>query len=102
MTQLALLRHLTNAKIMGRFVQSQPDAWRNHDRLANDPRVVWLHEPAGLEAAFRGFTQSGSPAHERWTDAYLAAFALACAAQLVTFDRGFSRFAGLDLFALTA
>ena len=101
-TQLALLRHLTNAKIMGRFVQSQQDAWRNYDWLANDPRVVWLNEPAGLEAAFRGFAQSSSPAHERWTDAYLAAFALACAAQLVTFDRGFSRFAGLDLFALTA
>jgi toxin-antitoxin system PIN domain toxin len=99
-TQLALLRHLTNSKIMGRFVQSQQDAWRNFDRLANDPRVVWLNEPAGLEAAFRTFAQSGSPAHERWTDAYLAAFSLACAGQLVTFDRGFSRFVGLDLLTL--
>ncbi len=100
-TQMALLRHLTNAKIMGRFIQSQQDAWRNYDRLSNDPRVVWLNEPAGLEAAFRGFTQSGSPAHERWTDAYLAAFALTGTTQLVTFDQGFTRFAGLDLFALT-
>lgn len=101
-TQMALLRHLTNAKIMGRFVQTQQDAWKNYDRLANDPRVVWLDEPPGLEAAFRGFAHSGFPAHERWTDAYLASFALASTAQLVTFDRGFTRFAGLDLFALTA
>src|SRR5262245_28600844 len=68
--------------------------------LANDPRVFWLNEPAGLEAAFRSFTQSTSPAHERWTDGYLAAFAMASAAQLVTFDGGFGRFAGLDLLAL--
>ena len=26
-TQMALLRHLTNSKIMGAFVQSQQDAW---------------------------------------------------------------------------
>jgi hypothetical protein len=37
---MALLRHLTNAKIMGRFVQSQQDAWKHYDRLANDPRVA--------------------------------------------------------------
>ncbi len=99
-TQMALLRHLTNTKIMGLFVQSQQDAWKNYDRLANDPRVAWLNEPAGLEAAFRSFAQSNSPAHAHWTDAYLAAFARASAAQLVTFDQGFTRFVGLDLFAL--
>jgi predicted nucleic acid-binding protein len=27
-TQLALLRHLTNARIMGRFVQTQQNAWK--------------------------------------------------------------------------
>ena len=41
-TQMALLRHLTNAKIMGQFVQSQQEAWRNYNKLANDPRVLFL------------------------------------------------------------
>ena len=44
-TQMALLRHLTNSKIMGAFVQSQQDAWKNYDKLAQDPRVVFLSEP---------------------------------------------------------
>ena len=40
-TQMALLRHLTNARIMGPFVQSQQDAWKNYDKLAGDPRVFF-------------------------------------------------------------
>ena len=100
-TQLAFLRHLTNSKIMGRFAQSQLDAWRSFDRLVEDPRVVLVAEPFALEAGFRGFTQAVSPSHAVWTDAYLAAFAVATQAQLVTFDQGFNRFSGLDCLALT-
>lgn len=96
-TQLALLRHLTNAKIMGAFVQSQQDAWLNSDKFNGDPRVIFLDEPPGVEAAFRNFTQATSPLHGLWTDAYLAAFAIQTQSQLVTFDQGFNRFAGLDL-----
>ena len=99
-TQMALLRHLTNARIMGAFVQSQQEAWNNYDKLANDPRVIFLTEPPTLEASFRAFAQADSPAHGLWTDAYLAAFAVGLQAQLVTFDQGFRRFAGLDLLVL--
>jgi len=98
--QMALLRHLTNAKIMGQFVQSQRDAWRHYDQLAQDPRVVFLSEPPRLEAAFRSLTQAGSPLHGLWTDAYLASFAIESQVRLATFDQGFSRFAGLDLRVL--
>lgn len=97
---MALLRHLTNSKIMGRFVQSQQDAWKNYDQLANDPRVILLAEPAALETRFRNFTQATSPSHALWTDAYLAAFALECQAQFVTFDQGFVRLADLHLLVL--
>ena len=100
-TQMALLRHLTNAKIMGQFVQNQCDAWVNYDKLANDPRVVFLTEPAALESGFRSFTRAGSPSHALWTDAYLAAFALESRTQLVTFDHGFDRFPGLELLVLS-
>ena len=95
-TQMALLRHLTNSKIMGRFVQSQQEVWKNYEKLANDPRVAFLIEPAMVDTAFRTFTQATSPSHGVWTDAYLAAFAAGSQAQMVTFDHGFSRFAGLD------
>lgn len=100
-TQMALLRHLTNSKIMEAFVQGQQDAWRHYSSLTNDPRVVFLDEPAGVETAFRDFTQATSPSHTVWTDAYLAALALTIPAQLVTFDQGFKRFAGLDLLWLS-
>lgn len=100
-TQMALLRHLTNSKIMGAFVQNQQDAWRSCDKLAYDPRVVFLGEAVGFEAAFRGFTQATSPSHAVWTDAYLAALAVTTPAQLVTFDQGFNRFAGLELLVLS-
>jgi uncharacterized protein len=99
-TQLAPLRHLTNVKIMGKFVQSQQQAWQVYDRLASDPRVMYLTEPAAIEAEFRSLTQLSSPSHSRWTDAYLAALAKQCATQVVTFDRGFSGFTGLDLVLL--
>ena len=99
-TQMALLRHLTNSRIMGSFVQSQQSAWKTFDKLANDPRVVFLAEPVALEAAFRNFTQANSPSHALWTDAFLAALAIGSHAQLVTFDQEFRRFAGLDLQVL--
>jgi toxin-antitoxin system PIN domain toxin len=100
LTQMALLRHLTNAKIMGKYVQSQQQAWQTYDRLSGDPRVLLLEEPAGIEIEFRGLSQSSSPSHLRWTDAYMAAMAKLSAAQFVTFDQGFSRFAGVDLLVL--
>ena len=101
-TQMALLRHLTNSKIMGENVQSQAEAWRACDLLRNDSRVVFLSEPASVEPLFRGFTQSSSPNHKIWTDAYLAAFAHASQSQLVSFDQGLRRFAGLDLLVLNS
>ena len=62
LTQLALLRHLTNAKIMGKFVQSQQMAWKAFDGFASDPRVILLSEPASIDSEFRPLTQSSSPA----------------------------------------
>jgi len=81
-------------------VQSQEEAWRNYDKLANDPRVLFLAEPLTVETSFRNFTQATSPSHAGWTDAFLAALAIERRAQLVTFDQGFRRFSGLDLLVL--
>lgn len=100
-TQMALLRHLTNATIMGPFVQSQQAAWKHYDNFMNDPRVIFLAEPSKLEATLRVFTRATSPSHGIWRDAYLAALAIESTAQAVTFDQGFRRFPGLDLFVLS-
>jgi toxin-antitoxin system PIN domain toxin len=100
LTQMAILRHLTNSNIMGEFVQNQQDAWKNYDMLAQDPRVIFFGEPPSLEPTFRNLSQAASPLHHLWTDAYLAAFALANHSRLVTFDQGFRRFPGLDFHIL--
>lgn len=99
-TQMALLRLLTNTKIMGPSIQNQLNAWKIYDQMQNDDRVSYLPEPPNLEQIFRTFTQKSSPSQSLWTDAYLAAFAVATGSQFITLDLGFDRFNGLDLFQL--
>ena len=101
-TQMALLRHLTNSKIMGAATQTQRAAWKTYDLLAHDPRVCFVPEAVGTEACFRAHTTQAVSAHERWTDAYLAALALTAGLKMVTFDKGFQRYAGLNLELLSA
>ncbi len=94
-TQLALLRHLTNAKIMGTAnVQTQIEAWRAFEALAADPRVVFLDEPPGIAVVFKSLTQLPRPAHKRWTDAFLAAFAMSLGMEVVTLDADLTFFDG--------
>lgn len=96
-TQLALLRLLTNSKIMGLSVQSQKQAWKTFDSYLSDPRIIFLQEPTVLESEFRNATQSDHPLNQYWTDAYLSAFAISSNLTLATFDKGFDRFTGFKL-----
>jgi predicted nucleic acid-binding protein len=75
---------------MGRDdVLTQAEAWHAYDRWSEDPRIVFLDEPLGLERAFRELSQQGRSSPKQWADAYLAAFALVSGTRLVTFDRAF-------------
>ena len=98
---MALLRHLTNSKIMGPFVQSQHDAWLTYDKFMADPRIIFLSEPRNLEPKFRTLTGAPTRSHALWTDAYLASFVFESGARMVTLDSGFSRFDGLNVLTLT-
>ncbi len=90
-TQMGLLRLLTNRHAMGIDVLNQIEAWKAYRRLASDGRIRFLAEPLGIETAWHKLTVSGQPATNLWTDAYLQAFSLLSGAQVVSFDRGFSR-----------
>jgi len=85
---------------MGESILTQEEAWQVYSQLMTDSRVLWLPEPLGLENQFRAYTREPTPSHERWTDAYLAAFAVAVGLRLVTLDKGIHRFAGLDWLLL--
>ena len=101
-SQLGLLRLLTNSALMGSDVLSQQEAWRTYDRTRSHPRVGFQAEPEGFEAQFRKLTQSSHPRTKHWSDAYLAALALTSNLQVVTLDRTFPRVHGLDVLCLTA
>ena len=86
-TQMGLLRLLTNESVMGIDVLSSRDAWRTYRTILADERMQFAPEPFALEQEWRKMTAQERPAPKIWTDAYLAAFARTGGMQLVTLDR---------------
>lgn len=95
--QLALIRLLGNAAVMGSHALSAHAAWDliEHELLV-DERFEYLPEPPTLAAAFPALLRYPSPTGKLVGDAYLAAFAIASQRQLVTLDSGFRQFHDLD------
>jgi toxin-antitoxin system PIN domain toxin len=100
LSQLGLLRLLTNETVMGASRRTTEQAWRDYEQLVAQPAVEYLDEPSGLATLLRSHTGGQERSTNLWTDAYLAAFAEAGDVELATFDRGFRRFAGLRLRSL--
>ena len=99
-TQMALLRHLTTAAIMGSHVCTQKTAWRIYDGALTRPGTHFLSEPPTLEKTWRDRTASDQFAAKTWTDAYLTAFARGHELRLVTFDRAMRKYVGTDVLVL--
>jgi uncharacterized protein len=92
-TQMALLRLLTNSRAMGIDAIKPLEAWSVYETLMRDPRVHFSVEPPGLERAWVELTRRPQVAQSRWTDTYLQAFARVRELSVVTFDKGFRQFA---------
>jgi len=86
-TQMSVLRLLSNPGVMRLDVISRTEAWRVIDQLRADERVRWAEEPTQLEAVWRAISAGDETSHKLWTDDYLAAFAQAAGATLATMDR---------------
>src|SRR5580693_6723486 len=73
-TQLGLLRLLTNKSVMGDSVLNVAEAFGILDRWNEDPRVDFAAEPAGLDGPFRRATTefAKESATKAIMDAYLA------------------------------
>ena len=91
-TQMGLLRLLTNERVMGGDVLTQAEAWQVYGNLFSDPRVALLAEPLGLEYRWATLTSSQRSDHRRWTDAHLQAFAQSGGLHVVTPDRGLAQY----------
>lgn len=103
-TQQAFLRLLTNAAVQAPFGDpplTNEEAWAAYEALIADDRVVFGEEPDDLERVWRELGARPTASHRLWTDAYLAAFAIAGAFRLVTNDSGFRQFQALDLLLLS-
>lgn len=98
-TMLGLVRLLAQPRVMGPGVLGASAAICVYAKIARAPGVGLLPEPASCEAAYQQLVRPELPAR-LLTDAYLAAFAQSAGLRLVTFDRDFSRFAGLDRLEL--
>ncbi|MBV9501380.1 MAG: PIN domain-containing protein [Acidobacteriaceae bacterium] len=86
-TEIGFLRLLTNRQVMKEDTSTPMEAWQIYDALRLDPRVIFLDEIAGVGAAWRKKSESAIGGPNTWTDMYLAAFATAHEATLVTFDQ---------------
>ena len=88
-SQMGLLRLLTNPNVMGRAPRTIAQAWETFAQLRADRRLVFATEPDGVEPAWHKLMTQASIGPSSWTDAYLAAFAKSGSCCLVTFDTGF-------------
>lgn len=100
-TQQSLLRLLTTTAIFapyGNRALTNAEAWDVYAAFSSDDRIrLWDDEPPGLERYWRELARRDDPSPKLWMDAYLAAFARAGRCRLVTTDRAFRQFPGLDL-----
>jgi len=101
-TALALLRHLTNARILGNAALDGGAAWRALETWLALPQIILLAEPPGLDELLAQWAGKLDLRTGRWTDAYIAAFAAASGCRLVAFDDDFHRYPGIEFLHLTA
>jgi toxin-antitoxin system PIN domain toxin len=99
-TMLGLLRLSTSPKAVVN-PKTNAEAWAIYHDFRALPNIQFLAEPAGLDAHFQALTTQAALPHRLWTDAYLAAFAIASGCRLVSFDADFARFPGLTFLHLS-
>lgn len=100
--QMGALRIMTSRSVLRENAVTPREFWRGWDRMTSDDRFTFVAEPLSFEPVWREMTGGIPPGSIADTDVYLAAFARAGGHVLVTFDRGFGRFRGLDSEILAA
>jgi uncharacterized protein len=95
-TALGVKRLLGQRAVMGEQTQTTAECWATWQTLMRMPSVALMTEPANLEICLTELVRQSSWPGKMWSDAYLAAFAIAANLRLVSFDRDFARFPGLN------
>lgn len=99
--QLGLLRLLSSPVVMRGMPLSMEESWDTWQHVLRDERFRFVTaEPASIERELARLTTGKGHSPKVWTDAYIAAFAVASNLTLTTFDKGFSQYEGLQLHTL--
>jgi uncharacterized protein len=104
LTQLSFLRLLTTQGVMRLYelpALTNAEAWTVYDELLAERRCGWATENAAADTRLHRFTSRNSVSPKLWADAYLAALAITEGYKLLTADKGFLQFAGLDVIILS-
>lgn len=91
LTQMGLLRLLTQPSVMGASVMTQRNAWKALDQLTANETAVFRPEFEGVDAAFRRLSDREEVSPQRWADDYIIAFAEAGDLVLVTLDHALAK-----------
>jgi uncharacterized protein len=99
-TEISFLRLITQEQVMKRcgvVAMTNDQAIDYLAGLYRDPAVTRVEEPPAVRSLWLDLAGSPHASPNVWMDAYLAAFAIAVGAEMVTFDRAFSSFASKGL-----
>jgi uncharacterized protein len=99
-TALGLVRLVSQPKVMGEAVLGSAQASALLQAFCREPGVAIAGTEHGGWDVFHGLLSQAELPARLHTDAYLAALAMANGWRLVSFDRDFERFQGLNWLAL--
>lgn len=99
-TMLGFLRLSTSHRVIPNPLSAR-EAWEIYSQFLSLPFIHFLPDPPNTENFFRTLTLATSFPQRLWTDAYLAAFALASGCRLVSFDSDFQRFPDIHFLHLS-
>lgn len=99
-TALGLVRLLSQPRVMGELVHTPAQAAAVLKELASQPGVSFSEAEGRAWDVFHALVREPGLSHRQCTDAHLASLAIGEGLRLVTFDRGFNRFAGLTWLQL--
>lgn len=97
---LGLVRLPSNPKVMGEQALDLKQSLATYHRFAALPEIGWHAEPSDCGDHLQKLVSTDLPAR-LLTDAYHAAFAGSERLRMVTFDKDFGRFQGLDCLRLS-
>ncbi len=99
-TMLSFLRLSTNPNVMAGQPFSAAEAWAAYRAFRSLPEVELVDESPKLESVMAKLTDYPDFPQSRWTDSYLASFALSSNSRLVSFDSDFHHFKSLQFLHL--